>query len=78
MHRNSRDSDCEKRTPDDSNWQWGTAIDFQSINADYVITGILTDKNGKFYLNLDTGELRMKDGNVCWNNQWSNDQRWNY
>lgn len=53
---------AKKRTPDDSNWQWGTAIDFQSINADYVITGILTDKNGKFYLNLDTGELRMKDG----------------
>ncbi len=53
---------AKKRTPDDSDWQWGTAIDFQSINADYVITGILTDKNGKFYLNLDTGELRMKDG----------------
>ena len=53
---------AKKRTPDDFNWQWGTAIDFQSINADYVITGILTDKNGKFYLNLDTGELRMKDG----------------
>lgn len=53
---------AKKRTPDDSNWQWGTAIDFQSINADYVITGILTDKNGKFYLNLDTGEFRMKDG----------------
>lgn len=53
---------AKKRTPDDSDWQWGTAIDFQSINADYVITGILMDKNGKFYLNLDTGELRMKDG----------------
>ena len=26
------------------------------------ITGILTDRNGKFYLNLDTGELVMADG----------------
>lgn len=58
---------AKKRNATDTDWQWGTAIDFQSINADYMITGILTDKNGKFYLNLDTGELRMKDGNFVGN-----------
>lgn len=53
---------AHERTADGLDWQWGTAIDFQSIVADYIITGILTDKTGNFYLNLDTGELMMKDG----------------
>lgn len=52
---------AKKRNETDTDWVWGTAIDFQSINADYIITGILTDRNGKFYLNLDTGELVMAD-----------------
>ena len=52
----------KKRNPTNTDWVWGTAIDFQSVIADYIITGILSDKNGKFYLNLDTGELSMKNG----------------
>ena len=56
---------AKKRNETDTDWKWGTAIDFEAINADYVITGILTDRNGKFYLNLDTGELRMKDGSFA-------------
>lgn len=58
---------AKKRNETNTDWLWGTAINFNSINADYMITGILTDKNGKFYLNLDTGELRMKDGNFVGN-----------
>lgn len=53
---------AKKRNATDTDWQWGTAIDFQSINADYIITGILTDKNGNFYLNMKTGELIMNNG----------------
>ena len=52
----------KERNETDTDWEWGTAIDFQSIVADYIITGVLTDKTGNFYLNLDTGELMMKDG----------------
>lgn len=52
----------KERNETDTDWEWGTAIDFQSIVADYIITGILTDRSGNFYLNLDTGELMMKDG----------------
>lgn len=52
----------KERNETDTDWEWGTAIDFQSIVADYIITGILTDRSGNFYLNLDTGELHMKDG----------------
>lgn len=33
-----------------------------TIVADAVKTGILTDLNDKFYLNMETGELYMKDG----------------
>lgn len=53
---------AKERNAEGTDWKWGTAIDFRSVNADYIITGILTDRNGKFYFNLDTGELRMKDG----------------
>lgn len=52
----------KERNPTNTDWQWGTAINFKSIIADYIIAGILTDREGKFYLNLDTGELRMRDG----------------
>lgn len=40
-------------------WIWGTAIDFQSINASHVIAGILTDQTGTNYWNLNTGEFRL-------------------
>lgn len=53
---------AKERNETDTDWVWGTAIDFQSINADYIITGILTDNQGKFYLDMNTGELRMQDG----------------
>ena len=52
----------KQRNETDTDWVWGTAIDFESIVADYIITGILTDKSGNFYLNLDTGELKMNNG----------------
>lgn len=58
---------AKKRNATDTDWQWGTAIDFQSINADYVITGILTDRQGNFYLNMNTGDLRMKNGTFVGN-----------
>lgn len=45
------------RNETDDDWVWGTAINFESIIADYVITGILADKLGNNYWNLDTGEL---------------------
>ena len=53
---------AKKRNETDTDWVWGTAINFESVNADFIITGILTDKEGKFYLNLDTGKLVMADG----------------
>lgn len=63
---------AKERNETNTDWQWGTAIDFQSINADYIITGILTDGNGNFYLNMNTGDLRMKNGTFVGNITGSN------
>lgn len=52
---------AKERNETDTDWVWGTAIDFQSINADYVVTGVLTDATGRFSLNLNTGELYIQD-----------------
>lgn len=52
---------AKERNETDTDWVWGTAIDFQSINADYVVTGVLADATGRFSLNLNTGELYIQD-----------------
>lgn len=50
---------AKKRNETDSDWEWGTAIDFQAIYADYIIAGILSDKLGNNYWNLDTGDFQL-------------------
>ena len=56
-----------ERNPENTDWKWGTAINFQSVVADYILTGILSDKTGNFSLNMDTGELNMKSGTFSGN-----------
>ena len=53
---------AQKRTAADDDWKWTTAINFESVIADRIITGILSDKLGNFYLDMATGELVMKSG----------------
>lgn len=48
-----------KRTADGRDWDWTTAVTARGILADAIIAGILTDKTGKNYWNLDTGEFRL-------------------
>lgn len=48
-----------KRTADGKDWDWSTAITAQGIVADAVITGLLSDKTGKNFWNLDTGEFQL-------------------
>lgn len=47
------------RTADGRGWDWTTAITAKGIVANTIITGILSDKEGKNYWNLDTGEFRL-------------------
>lgn len=53
---------AKNRNETNTDWEWGTAINFESVIADYIITGILSDKSGNFYLNMDSGDLVMKNG----------------
>jgi phage minor structural protein len=48
-----------RRTADGKDWDWTTAVTARGIFADAIIAGILTDKTGKNYWNLDTGEFRL-------------------
>lgn len=52
----------KKRTADGKDWIWGTAINYESVIADYIITGLLSSKNANFWLNLDTGAFELGDG----------------
>lgn len=47
----------KKRNETDTDWKWGTAINFESIVADYIITGILSDRQGNSYWDMDKGKL---------------------
>lgn len=47
------------RTADEKDWDWTTAVTAKGIVANAIITGILSDKEGKNYWNLDTGEFRL-------------------
>lgn len=47
------------RTADGRDWDWTTAITAKGIVANAIITGLLSDKTGNNYWDLDTGEFRM-------------------
>ena len=47
------------RTPDGRDWDWTTAITAQGIVANAIVTGLLSDKTGNNYWDLDTGEFRL-------------------
>ena len=48
-----------QRTEDGKDWDWTTAVTARGILANVIIAGILTDKTGQNYWNLDTGEFRL-------------------
>lgn len=48
-----------ERTADGRDWNWRTAITAKGIIADAIISGLLSDKTGRNYWNLDTGEFKM-------------------
>ena len=47
------------RTADGKGWDWTTAITAKGIVANAIITGLLSDKTGNNYWDLDTGEFRL-------------------
>lgn len=50
------------RNETNTDWEWGTAIDFKTMYANYMITGILSDKLGNNFWDLDKGVFVSKTG----------------
>lgn len=50
---------ADKRTTDGRDWDWTTAITAKGIVANAIVTGLLSDKSGNNYWDLDTGELQL-------------------
>ena len=50
---------ADKRLQDDSDWDWTAAFTAKGGYASVFITGILSDKTGKNFWNLDTGEFQL-------------------
>ncbi len=46
-----------QRTPDNRGWEWTLAIDYNGIIADTIVAGVLSDRLGKNYWDLDKNEL---------------------
>lgn len=48
-----------KRTEDGRDWDWTTAMTASGLVADTIVAGVLSDKLGRNYWNLDTGEFSL-------------------
>lgn len=54
----------KQRTQDGRAWDFTTAMTASGIVADVILTGLLADKTGSNYWNLDTGEFSLSKGNI--------------
>ena len=50
---------ADKRTEDGRDWDWSTAFTAKGGYADVLIAGVLADKTGKNFWNLDNGEMQI-------------------
>lgn len=53
-----------QRTPDGRSWEWTLAIDYNGIIADTIVAGVLSDRQGKNYWDLDKGVFKLTDGEI--------------
>lgn len=50
---------ANERTADGKAWDWRTALTAAGLIADVIVSGLLADKTGKSYWNLDTGVMQL-------------------
>lgn len=50
---------AKRRTQDGRDWDWTTALTANGLIANVIVAGILSDKRGLNYWNLDTGEFAL-------------------
>ncbi len=53
-----------RRTADNRSWEWTLAIDYNGIIADTIVAGVLSDRQGKNYWDLDKGTFKITDGQL--------------
>lgn len=53
-----------RRTSDGRSWEWTLAIDYNGIIANTIVAGILSDRQGKNYWDLDKGVFKLTDGEI--------------
>ena len=53
-----------ERTTDGRDWVWTTAATGEGIIADTIVAGILTDKLGRNYWNLNTGDFSLQGATI--------------
>ncbi len=53
-----------QRTSDNRGWEWTLAIDYSGIIADTIVAGVLSDRQGKNYWDLDKGKLNITDCDI--------------
>lgn len=53
-----------QRNEDGTDWVWTTALTAEGLIANVIVAGIIADKTGKSFWNLDTGQFVMEDGTI--------------
>ena len=51
-----------RRTADGRDWDWTTALTAKGLIAEIIVAGILSDKTGKNWWDLDKGEIHLEEG----------------
>ena len=51
-----------RRTADGRDWDWTTALTAKGLTAGIIVAGILSDKTGKNWWDLDKGEIHLEEG----------------
>lgn len=46
----------KQRTADGKDWVWTTAINYAGVIADTIVSGLISSKDGRVYIDLDKGE----------------------
>lgn len=53
-----------QRNEDGTDWVWTTALTAEGLLANVIVAGIIADKTGKSFWNLDTGQFVINNGTI--------------
>lgn len=53
-----------QRNPNNNDWIWTTAMTAEGLIANIIVAGLIADKTGTSYWNLDTGQFVIENGTI--------------